>query len=106
MKTIGSGPSCYLAERLAKEGISIGGLILQSPFLSVYRIAFNFRCTFPGDMFPNVDRVPNICCPVLIIHGIKDEIVPFWNGEDLFFSIPVKYRARPIWIQVKSIHSR
>jgi pimeloyl-ACP methyl ester carboxylesterase len=28
-RSLGSGPSCYLAERLSNEGIRLGGLILQ-----------------------------------------------------------------------------
>jgi hypothetical protein len=28
-RSLGSGPSCYLAERLQKENIQIGGIILQ-----------------------------------------------------------------------------
>lgn len=93
-RSLGSGPSCYLAERLAKSKINIGGLVLQSPVLSIYRVAFNFRFTFPGDMFPNVDRIANICCPLLVIHGTRDEIVPFWNGENLFLEAPICWRAR------------
>lgn len=57
-RSIGSGPSCYLAERLAKANTPVGALILQSPLLSAFRVVFNFRFTLPGDMFPNVDRVP------------------------------------------------
>mmetsp|Transcript_8064 Transcript_8064/g.7211 ORF Transcript_8064/g.7211 Transcript_8064/m.7211 type:complete len:285 (-) Transcript_8064:129-983(-) len=98
-RSVGSGPSTYLAERLSKEGVKIGGLILQSALLSVFRVAFNFRFTFPGDMFPNGDRIGNIRCPFLAIHGTRDEIVPFWNGETLFFNAPVQWRARPIWVE-------
>ena len=72
--------------------------MLQSPLLSVYRVAFNFRFTLPGDMFPNIDRMANMACPVLIIHGTRDEIVPFWNGEMLFLETPICWRARPMWI--------
>ena len=97
-RSLGSGPSCYLAERLSRDGVRLGGLVLQSPLLSVYRVAFNFRFTLPGDMFPNVDRMANMACPVLIIHGTRDEIVPFWNGEMLFLETPVCWRARPMWI--------
>ena len=93
-RSLGSGPSCYLAERLSKSGIRLGGLVLQSSLLSVYRVAFNFRFTLPGDMFPNVDRIANICCPLLVIHGTRDEIVPFWNGESLFLEAPIQWRAR------------
>ena len=93
-RSLGSGPSCYLAERLGRSNIRVGGLVLQSPLLSVYRVAFNFRFTMPGDMFPNVDRIANICCPLLVIHGTRDEVVPFWNGESLFLDAPVCWRAR------------
>ena len=97
-RSLGSGPSCYLAEKLSKEGVRLGGLVLQSPLLSVYRVAFNFRFTLPGDMFPNVDRIAHISCPLLVIHGTRDEVVPFWNGENLFLEAPIHWRARPLWI--------
>lgn len=44
-RSLGSGPSCYLAQKTAREGHSVGGVILQSPLLSAYRVAFNFRFT-------------------------------------------------------------
>jgi len=97
-RSLGSGPSCYLAERLSKEKIQVGGLVLQSPLLSVYRVAFTFRFTFPGDMFPNVDRIGNVTCPVFIIHGTRDEVVPFWNGEALFLGAQPSFRAKPFWV--------
>lgn len=97
-RSLGSGPSCYLAERLSREGVKLGGLILQSPLMSVFRVAFHFRFTLPGDMFPNVDRISRVQCPVLIIHGTRDEVVPFWNGEGLFMAVPLKYRAKPFWV--------
>jgi fermentation-respiration switch protein FrsA (DUF1100 family) len=98
-RSLGSGPSCYLAERLSKNKVRLGGLILQSPVLSIYRVAFNFRFTLLGDMFCNIDRMPSILCPVFVIHGTKDEIVPFWNGEELFEAVQKPYRARPLWVQ-------
>jgi len=52
----------------------------------------------PFDMFPNIDRVKHVRCPVLVIHGTKDEVVPFWNGEQLFLALPVQYRAKPYWV--------
>lgn len=48
-RSLGSGPSCYLAAKTAKEGHSVGGVILQSPLLSAYRVAFDFRFTMVGD---------------------------------------------------------
>jgi fermentation-respiration switch protein FrsA (DUF1100 family) len=97
-RSLGSGPSCYLMEKLAEDNVKIGGLILQSPICSIFRVALDLRMTLPYDMFANVDRIDKAHCPVLIIHGTRDEIVPFWNGEKLWSKIPIKFRARPYWI--------
>ena len=98
-RSLGSGPSCYLAQKTAREGRSIGGVILQSPLLSAYRVAFDFRFTMVGDRFPNIDYAPHIQCPVFIIHGTQDEVVPFWHGQELFLALNQKWRARPFWVQ-------
>jgi len=98
-RSLGSGPSCYLASKTAKEGQSVGGVILQSPLLSAYRVAFDFRFTMITDKFPNIDYAPNIKCPVFIVHGTQDEVVPFWHGEDLFMSLSQQWRAKPFWVE-------
>ena len=89
-RSIGSGPSCYLAERLARANIPVGALILQSPLLSAFRVVFNFRFTLPGDIFPNIDRISNIRCPFLVVHGTRDEVKHYrytaeWN---CFLTLP------------------
>jgi fermentation-respiration switch protein FrsA (DUF1100 family) len=50
----------------------------------------------PGDKFPNIDRIKNIECPVLILHSIKDEIVPFYHGKRLFQA--AKNASEPLFI--------
>lgn len=99
-RSIGSGPTCYLAERLSEGGTPVGGVILQSPVLSIFRVVFPYlRYTWWGDMFPNVDRVKRIESPVFVMHGTRDEIVPFGHGQELFLATPVKWRARPLWVE-------
>lgn len=83
-RSIGSGPSCYLAEKYP----NLRGLILQTPLTSVYRVMVDFRYTLPGDMFPNIDRMENIHCPVLIIQGTRDEVVPVEHAEQLLAKCP------------------
>ncbi len=70
-RSLGSGPTCQLAEELAADGVELGGVMLQSPLASAFRVAFNFRFTMPGDLFPNIDRVKNVACPMFIIHGTR-----------------------------------
>lgn len=102
-RSLGSGPSCYLASKTADEAESnrdalVGGVILHAPFLSVYRIVIESGCTLVGDKFPNVDFAPTIRSPVLLVHGTKDKIVPFDHSERLLRVIPEKYRAKPLFV--------
>lgn len=59
--------------------------------MSALRVVFNLRWTLPFDKFPNIDRVPNIEAPVFIIHGRRDEIVPFYHAEELYEKSKNKY---------------
>jgi len=77
-RSVGTAPSLHLASQTAVRGV-----ILQSPMVSIYRIPFHLRFTLPGDLFANIDKVSSVCCPVFIIHGTRDEIVPFWHGQAL-----------------------
>jgi fermentation-respiration switch protein FrsA (DUF1100 family) len=52
--------------------------------MSILRVIFKLRFTLPWDIFPNIDRMKNIKCPVLILHSIKDDIVPFYHGKELY----------------------
>ncbi len=59
--------------------------------MSIFRVVFKFRFTMPGDMFPNIDRIKSVKCPVLILHSIKDDIVPFYHGKELYKAAPHKF---------------
>jgi len=76
--SLGSGPSVFISSR--KE-YQFRGLILQSPFLSVVRIKVNIQNKIFFDMFPNIDRISFINCPIFLIHGKSDEVVPFEHSE-------------------------
>jgi len=78
-RSIGTAPSMHLASKTA-----VRGLILQSPMMSIFRIPFRMRFTLPGDRFCNIDKVKDVRCPTLVIHGTQDEIVPCWHGYQLY----------------------
>ena len=61
----------------------LGGLVVESPFVSAFRVVTGYRI-FPFDKFCNADKIGDVRCPVLIIHGRQDEVIPFWHGEKLF----------------------
>ncbi len=74
--SIGSGPACWLAERHP----DVGALLLLAPFKSAVRVVTRVRI-LPFDPFPNLARVPRTRCPVLVLHGTADHVVPFSHGE-------------------------
>jgi|GEM_PF-283004 len=77
-RSVGSGPAVYLAE---KE--PLGGLILESAFVSTFRVVTRARLA-PFDKFDNLKRIAGVRCPVLIIHGMQDDVIAPWHGEKLF----------------------
>ena len=99
-RSVGSGPSCYLAEKMfigIESEKRCGGMILHSPFLSVCRVVLDMGFTVNGDLFPNIERVQHLGCPVFVIHGTEDAVVPFHHGQKLYEALPPKYRAPPFW---------
>ena len=81
-RSLGTGPSLFLASRR-----EIGGLILETPFLSAFRSATGITM-LPWDLFRNVDYTGRVCCPSLVIHGTLDEVVPFRQGREIFRQLP------------------
>lgn len=77
-RSVGTGPALQLATRRPAAG-----LVLQSPFLSAYRVLTRIPL-LPFDKFTNYKRISHIHCPVLIMHGTKDSIIGMWQGEKLF----------------------
>lgn len=94
-ESLGGGVATRLASDLCLEGIEPGGLILQSTFSS---LAAAGQIHFPfvpvslllTDRFPSDKRIPNVTCPILQIHGLRDSVVPFVIGQQLFEAAPPK----------------
>ena len=80
-RSIGSGPSIYLASQR-----NPGGIILISPFKSIQEVVksiVGFMKFMVSERFTNIDIVHKITAPMLFIHGQKDDIVPFSHSIDL-----------------------
>ena len=66
-----------------QTSLRTAGLILQSPFTSTFRV-FTHIAILPIDKFPNYKNIGNVHCPVLIIHGTVDSVIPVWHGKELY----------------------
>ncbi|KAL8482094.1 hypothetical protein ACS0TY_028298 [Phlomoides rotata] len=63
-QSVGSGPTLHLAARFPR----LRAIVLHSAILSGIRVLFNVKVTFWFDIFKNIDKIRNVCCPVLVIH--------------------------------------
>ncbi|MFN6460444.1 MAG: alpha/beta hydrolase [Nostoc sp. DedVER02] len=77
-RSVGGGSAVNLAMQKP-----VAGLIIESSFISAFQVIVPFRI-LPFDKFPNLDKIKKIKCPILIIHGKADEIIPFAHGQKLF----------------------
>ncbi|XP_010275723.1 PREDICTED: protein ABHD17B-like [Nelumbo nucifera] len=92
-QSVGSGPTLHLAARLPR----LRGVVLHSAILSGIRVLYPVKMTFWFDIFKNIDKIRNVNCPVLVIHGTSDDIVDFSHGKRLWELSKEKYD--PLWIK-------
>ena len=50
------------------------------------------------DIYPNIDRIRNVTCPVMIIHGRLDEEVDISHGVALHHAVPNHLKREPWWV--------
>lgn len=89
--SVGSGPAVELAARH-----SPAGLILQSAFTSTFRVLTRVRL-LPFDRYPNLNRLSEVRCPILVMHGTRDIVVPWSHGRQLFAAADEPKQA--LWVE-------
>ena len=50
------------------------------------------------DIYPNIDRISKVTCPVFVMHGCLDQEVDCSHGQDLYAATPDEYKRDPWWV--------
>ncbi|HTI51728.1 MAG TPA: alpha/beta hydrolase [Planctomycetaceae bacterium] len=92
-ESLGGGVAVRLAEELSHAGTPPGGLIVRSTFSSLADVAADIFPWLPvrwllTERFPSQSRISQVTCPILVIHGMRDTIVPHRFGQKLFAAAP------------------
>mmetsp|Transcript_1607 Transcript_1607/g.5482 ORF Transcript_1607/g.5482 Transcript_1607/m.5482 type:complete len:391 (-) Transcript_1607:294-1466(-) len=90
-QSVGCGPAMHLASQH-----QVGGAILHSPMLSGIKVidpqpdaSCRPSCIWHCfDFYPNQRQIKDIACPVFVMHGKRDNIIPFYHGYRLAEAIP------------------
>ncbi len=81
-ESLGSG----VATKLATEN-TFCTVILQSPYTSLIDLShyhYPWIWIKPRDRFDSLAKIQAVHAPLLILHGIKDDVVPYSQGKTLF----------------------
>ncbi|KAJ6738701.1 ALPHA/BETA-HYDROLASES SUPERFAMILY PROTEIN [Salix koriyanagi] len=92
-QSVGSGPTLDLATRLPK----LRAVVLHSPIASGLRVIYPVKRTYWFDIYKNIDKIPFVTCPVLVIHGTDDDVVSWSHGKQLWERCKEKYE--PLWVK-------
>ncbi|KAI3381533.1 hypothetical protein SNEBB_008697 [Seison nebaliae] len=98
-QSIGTAAVLDLANNLGKnKKINIPGIILESPFVTGLRTVSSFNRFLWMCPFDNISKIKNVECPVLILHGTADKLIPIDHSKTLMEAIPEKYRVAPLYL--------
>lgn len=80
--SLGSGPASYLAAHNEPAGV-----VLVAPYTSLVDMKNEFFWMFPDFLMKyelnNLKHLAQTTCPVRILHGTADELIPYTMGERL-----------------------
>jgi uncharacterized protein len=83
-ESLGSGVAVALAAEKP-----VGRVILEAPFTSTEAVAAERYWYMPvsllmKDQFRSDQRIAKVTAPLLILHGVRDQVVPYAMGERMF----------------------
>ncbi len=83
-ESLGTGIATEIAQNK-----NFAGIILEAPFTSMVDMGQKIYPIFPvkfllKDKYESKNKIKNIKSPILVLHGRKDKIVPFYMGEKIF----------------------
>ena len=101
-KSLGGGVAVELARQRP-----VAGLVLESTFTSIPAVAAHLFPVFPvGSLFPDrfesLAKLPEVRCPVLVVHGEHDGLIPLSEGQALF---QAANEPKALWVVAGADHN-
>ena len=72
---------------------NFSGIILEAPFTSMIDVGQKYYPIFPvkfllKDKYESKKKLKNLKSSILVMHGKKDKIVPFYMGKEIYENLP------------------
>ncbi|XP_065833525.1 lysophosphatidylserine lipase ABHD12-like [Oscarella lobularis] len=97
--SLGSAGATLLSKQLCETGSSsLSGLILEAPITNIIDAAMSHPFSYPfrylpffrdyvigslPEKFDSLSRISNLTCPILVLHGSRDQVVPIDHGHKI-----------------------
>ncbi|MHC4995113.1 MAG: alpha/beta hydrolase [Planctomycetota bacterium] len=86
-RSLGSAVAVHVAQHKP-----LAGLILVSPLATgrevVRDMGLGWIGWVAGNPFDTLNKIPNVLCPTLFVHGDQDRLIPIAQGQKLFEACP------------------
>lgn len=94
--SLGSGPSVALAAELAQAGpVPLRGLVLFGAYASILKVVEDSTNRTVAGLFTerwdNLKKIKRVQCPVLILHGENDHLIPVHHAKELHRALPTSH---------------
>ncbi len=92
-ESLGTG----IATQIALEYADVQALVLEAPYTTMQAVAQTHMFWLPAywlilDRYNNIDKVQGVKVPLLVLHGKKDRVVPFKQGNKVFQNAKTRKR--------------
>ncbi len=92
-ESLGCAVAVRLAADLCRGGESPAGLLLRSPFSSMTDTGRHHYPWLPVswllvDRYESIDHIGDVTCPLTIVHGAEDQLIPVGLSRKLFAAAP------------------
>eukprot|EP00929_Paragymnodinium_shiwhaense_P029913 TRINITY_DN17054_c0_g1_i1.p1 TRINITY_DN17054_c0_g1~~TRINITY_DN17054_c0_g1_i1.p1 ORF type:complete len:867 (+),score=180.32 TRINITY_DN17054_c0_g1_i1:174-2774(+) len=94
-RSIGSGPAISIAHRITKEyGVRPGGLVVQCGYANFPEVAGHLfgriAKRLVTKLWPNEAMMKELDCPVLLMHGRNDTMIPLAQSYKLWNAVKLR----------------
>ncbi len=98
-ESLGSAVAVRLAADLCRGGTPPAGLLLRAPFSSMTDTGRHHYPWLPVrwvlvDRYQSIDHIGDVTCPLTIVHGTDDQVVPVRLSRNLFEAAPSQSATR------------
>eukprot|EP01134_Creolimax_fragrantissima_P002530 CFRG2530T1 len=95
-RSIGTGAALSLVSTLAEIRHSPpAGVVLLSPFTSLVKMVYDYIGPIAyalAERFDNYFVIQQVECPLLVVHGLKDELISPYHSQELFDMCPSAHK--------------